>query len=97
MSSIGERLIKLREQRDLKQNQAARLIGISNANLSRYEKNKRKPNKETLYLLANFYDIHPSYLLFGEEADHFSFLSDITREEATLLKEYLENIRKNKS
>lgn len=96
MSSIGERLIKLREQKNLKQKQVAKLIGISNTNLSRYEKNKRKPSKDTLVLLANFYNVHPSYILFGEETDHLNFLSDITEEEAILLKEYLKEIRKNK-
>src|SRR5690625_1334006 len=93
MSSIGKRLIKLRNQRGLKQNQIAKELGISNANLSRYEQDKRTPNEKTIHLLADFYEVTPSYLLFGEE-DQLSFLSDITKEEATLLKEYLEKIRK---
>ncbi|MBW8351717.1 helix-turn-helix domain-containing protein [Bacillus sp. IITD106] len=96
MSSFGNRLIQLRKLKKLKQNQAAELIGISSVNLSRYEQDKRKPNKETLYLLANFYNVSPSYLLFGEENDYLDFLSDITKEEAMQLKEYLEEIRRNK-
>lgn len=96
MSSLGDRLIQLRNSKNLKQNQAAELIGISSVNLSRYEQGKRKPNRETLYLLADFYDVHPSYLLFGEENNYLDFLSDITEEEAMKLKEYLEELRRNK-
>lgn len=94
MSSIGKRLIKLRTQKNLKQNLIAKQLGISNANLSRYEQDKRKPNEETIHLLAKFYEVRPSYLLFGEWEDHLKFLSDITKDEAILLKKYLMEIRK---
>lgn|SRR5690625_3075124 len=94
MSSIGKRLIKLRNQRGLKQNQIAKELGISNANLSRYEQDKRTPNEKTIHLLADFYEVQPSYILFGESEDHLSILSDITKEEAILLKKYLDKIRK---
>jgi len=96
LSTLGDRLIQLRNKKQLKQNEAAKLIGISSTNLSRYEKGKRKPDKETLYLLANFYNVQPSFLLFGEENNYLDLFSDITEEEAKMLKEYLIKIREDK-
>lgn len=93
MTSLGNRLVKLRKEMNLRQKDAAKLIGISNSNLSRYEKEERTPNKEMIIKLASFYKVSPSYLLFGENKAHLEFLQDITEEEAKLLKEYLEEIR----
>lgn len=96
MTSLGKRLIKLRKKKNLSQKDAAELIGISNANLSRYEKEERTPNQEMITNLAKFYNVSPSYLLFGENKPYLDFLQDITEEEANLLKDYLEEIRRKK-
>lgn len=94
MSSIGQRLVKLRKLKNLNQKEAAKLIGTTNTNLSRYESNKRVPNESMLSLLADFYHVHPSYIMFGEDRHYLNFLSDVTEEEARLLNEYLKEIRK---
>ena len=94
MTDVGKRLLKLREDKDLKQNEVAKCIGISSVNLSRYEKGKRTPDKEVLHKLAEFYNVKPSYIMFGEKQRYYDFLTDITENEAELLKEYLEEIRK---
>ena len=96
LTEVGKRLLKLRNDQNLKQNEVAKRIGISSVNLSRYEKGNRTPNQEVLNKLAKFYNVKPSYLMFGEEKNHYHFLSDITEEEAELLKNYLGEIRKHK-
>jgi|SRR5690625_1867144 len=93
MSTLGDRLIKLRQKKSLNQKEAAELIGITAVNLSRYEKNNRVPNKETLNKLAEFYHVSPSYIYFGEEKVDLDFLEDVTEKEAELLKKYLKEIR----
>lgn len=93
MSSLGERLRILREKRNLKQNEVANRLGISSVNLSRYEKDNRTPSREMIYKLADYYEVSPSYLLFGSEEDYLSFLKDVTKEEAQLLEDYLREIR----
>jgi len=93
MSTLGNRLKKLRSKAGLSQKRAAKLIGISAVNLSRYEGDKRTPDKDTLNNIAQFYQVNPSYLYFGNESNHLSFLQDISKEEAYLLKEYLKEIR----
>lgn len=97
MSSLGRRLILLRENQGLNQSEAAKLIGISKANLSRYESNNRNPGKVTLKKLTDFYKVSASYLVFGDFEDkqkQFPFLKDITVEEAKLLEKCLIKIRK---
>lgn len=97
MTSLGIRLIKLRKSKNLNQKDAAKFIGISAVNLSRYEKEQRTPDMAMINKLADFYEVHPSYLLFGKnKIDHFDFLQDITEEEALLLKNYLAEIRDKK-
>lgn len=96
MSSLGERLRNLREKRNLKQNEVANKLGISSVNLSRYEKDKRTPSRKIIYKLAKFYEVSPSYLLFGSDEGYLNFLKDVTKEEAQLLEEYLRKIRGEK-
>lgn len=93
MSSLSNRLIKLRKERNLKQNEAAELMGISKSNLSRYENGHRYPNMKMLKILSDFYHVSPSYLQYGEEKKPYDFLNNITEEEAELLREYLKEIR----
>lgn len=96
LTDVGRRLLKLRKDKDLKQNEVAKSIGISSVNLSRYEKGNRTPDQEVLHKLADFYNVKPSYIMFGEKQTYYDFLTDITENEAELLKEYLSEIRKTK-
>lgn len=95
LNDIGKRLVHLRKLENLGQKEAAKLIGISSVNLSRYEKGNRTPNPDMIKKLAKFYCVKPSYLAFGEE-EHLNFLSDITKEEAKMLKDYLIRIREER-
>lgn len=61
--SIGERLVKLREERGYLQRDVADKIGIAPNTLSGYERNLRNPDSETLAKLANFYGVTVDYLL----------------------------------
>lgn len=97
MDSLGYRLRKLRDDKGLSQKEVAQLVGISAVNLSRYERDKRIPNKKTLHKIAEFYEVSPSYLYFGNEKEYLDFLYDITEEEALLLKDYLTKLREKKN
>ncbi|MEW5783651.1 MAG: helix-turn-helix transcriptional regulator [Bacillota bacterium] len=60
---LGARLKKLRDEKGISQLELAKALNISNVMLSRYEKNKRSPDYETLNKLADFYDVTTDYLL----------------------------------
>lgn len=57
MNDLGYTLRLLRYERDITQIDAAKGIGISVTSLSYYENNKRKPRKEILEKLSNFYGV----------------------------------------
>ena len=65
--TIGDNLIRLREQRNLKQYEAAEQIGITRQTLAVYEDpdeivGTRKPSVETLLRIAKFYGVSLDYL-----------------------------------
>lgn len=55
--TLGANLRRLREKANLSQLEAAKGIGITNAQLSRYELDERKPDPEMLTRLADFYSV----------------------------------------
>ncbi|MBD8006520.1 helix-turn-helix domain-containing protein [Bacillus norwichensis] len=63
MGRLGNRIKLLREKNDYSQKTVADAIGISNVQLSRYESGDRKPDPETISLLADFLNVTTDYLL----------------------------------
>lgn len=62
--TFGNKLIELRKSKGLKQEDLARILGISRVALSHYERGERKPDIEVVYMVAEFFDIPIDYL-FG--------------------------------
>lgn len=58
-----ERLKKVREEKNVSREQAAKALGITYSALSKYETNKREPDFELLDKMANYYDVSVDYLL----------------------------------
>ncbi|WP_339264091.1 helix-turn-helix domain-containing protein [Solibacillus sp. FSL W7-1472] len=63
MESLGYRIKYLRERNNISQIEFAKKIGVSNTVLSRYESGDRKPDYDTLQLIADFFDVSTDYLL----------------------------------
>ncbi|MFB5267888.1 helix-turn-helix domain-containing protein [Paenibacillus enshidis] len=68
MHNCGERISALRENRKLTQEELASQLQISRASLSHYEKNRRKPDFDTLHKIADFFQVSIDYLL-GRDDD----------------------------
>ena len=58
-----ERLRDIREDRDLKQSDIAKLLNVSQQTYSRYENDEISIDKESLMKLALFYNTSVDYLL----------------------------------
>lgn len=58
-----QRLIQLREERNLTQKEFAVQINIPNATINRYETGIRVPDYDTLILIADFFNVSTDYLL----------------------------------
>ena len=55
--NLGKKLRELRTAKKLTQQQLADKIGIGRVNYTRYENNAVRPDYETLFSLADFYNI----------------------------------------
>lgn len=60
---FGSRIVSLRREQRLSQQELANKLEISRSALSLYEIEKRQPDIETLLKIANFFDVSTDYLL----------------------------------
>lgn len=63
MKTTGQKILMLREEKNLKQSDLAKLAEITEATLSRYENDKRLPTGEIARRLAKALDTSIDYLL----------------------------------
>lgn len=63
MSTFGERLRSLRNERKLHQSQFADIFGLSSSAIGSYERNEREPAYRQLIEFANYYNVSLDYLL----------------------------------
>lgn len=61
---LGERLRILREESGFSQNKLAKLIGIQQSSLNRYESGFSNPTPETLLWFADYFDVSMDFI-FG--------------------------------
>lgn len=90
------KLRDLREDRDLTQEDVAKLIGIDQRTLSNYENGKTNPDSFVITKLADFYGVSADYLI-GRETERTAQISMIQDKLAKIQKELsdvLEEIKK---
>lgn len=63
MSSLGNKIKFLREQKDINQSEFAKILGIANSTLSQYETGQRIPSDEIKLKIANYFKVTIDYLL----------------------------------
>ena len=65
--SIGQRIFKLRRERNMSQAELAQRAGLKAPAISQYESGQRSPSFESLLKLSSALGIPSDYLLKGEE------------------------------
>lgn len=60
---IGNKIKKLREQKNLTQDQLAKLVNLSQQTIDHYEKGRAKPSIDTVSLFADVFSVSTDYLL----------------------------------
>lgn len=63
MEILSERLFMLRKERNLRQEDAAKGIGISFNSYRRYEHNEREPDAPVLKAMADYFHVSADFLL----------------------------------
>lgn len=71
-TSFGERLRQIRKERNLTQDEFARILGTSKQILSRYELEQRSPRIEQVRKYAEMLQVSVDYLLGDEDAEAVS-------------------------
>lgn len=90
MSSFGERLRGLRNERKLHQSQSADIFGLSPSAIGSYERNEREPSYQQLIAFADYYNVSLDYLLgrTDERLTVKDYASQTTRDLEELLSSY---------
>lgn len=68
MSSIGERITHLRNEKGLSRSQLAVVLRVSEAAVGHMENNQRKPSLKTAVRLANFFSVSLDELIGTDES-----------------------------
>ena len=63
MAKLCERVLALRKEKMLKQEEAADLLEVSLSSYCRYERGEREPDASTLCRFADFYGVTLDYLV----------------------------------
>lgn len=92
---FNEKLVILRTNEKLSQQQIADYLGIGQTTYSRYERLNTLPDIFLIKKLAKFYKLSLDQLM--AEIDEEEIFVKITREEAALLKDIAERVSKSES
>ncbi|MGG3965007.1 helix-turn-helix domain-containing protein [Heyndrickxia faecalis] len=83
----GDRLKRLRDKRNLSQQQLADALNINRSTYARYELGQTQPDFETLEKIASFFDVSIDYLIKGEDTTNNSLKSNLPKHENDSLAE----------
>ena len=83
---LSTRLRQLRMDKQLRQDQVARLVGVSKGAISAYETDIRQPSYDILIRLANLYRVSTDYLLGREDTSSLD-VSELTAHEVAIVSE----------
>ncbi len=67
MTKLPERLLALRQERNLSQKSAVAEMGIAHNTYVRYERGEREPTASVLVQIADFYGVSLDYLVGRSE------------------------------
>lgn len=93
MVEFGERLRKLRKERNLTQRGLASLIGVKNSVISFYEVGDRTPSLEVLIKLSKALHISTDVLL-GLEKSETVDVSGLSEKDRQFVQDLIERLRK---
>jgi SOS-response transcriptional repressor LexA len=72
MDTLGKRLKYIRESKEMKQKDVAKLIGVAPSTLAGYENDSRNPDPDILAKLSALYDTSVSFLITGVGEGHIA-------------------------
>ncbi len=73
MSEVANSIKKLRQGKQLSQEQLAERLHVTRQAVSNWENGKTQPDIDTLTQLANIFDVSVERIIYGKEKKHFHF------------------------
>ena len=73
MSEIANSIKKLRQEKQLSQEQLAEQLHVTRQAVSNWENGKTQPDIDTLTQLAGVFDVSVERIIYGKEKKHFHF------------------------
>lgn len=64
---LGERIKKLREEKEISQKSLSNYLGVSPSTIGMYEQDRRTPDSDMILKIANYFDVTTDYLLGASE------------------------------
>lgn len=61
--TFANRLISLRQERKISQDELAQALGIARSTIGMYEQGRREPDQDTLISIAKYFDVSSDYLV----------------------------------
>ena len=95
MNTMSERLIYLREKYHFTQTDVAKILNVTSALISAYEKSERKPSIDKLIQLADIYHTSTDYILGRTNSTTDKILIDVSHlnnKQVQILHELIENM-----
>jgi len=72
---FGKNIGNLRRVKELTQEELANAVGVATSSIQNYELNKRKPNYETLNMIAQFLEVSIDELVNGQSSFYIDRLN----------------------
>lgn len=89
--TFGQRLKELRTEKRMTQDDLGKVMNVSKASISLYEKNERTPDQATLIKTADYFDVSLDFLLGRSDKRHYY---DLSEKETTDIAEQAEKMLK---
>lgn len=91
-------LRKLRTERNLSQQKLAKIVGISQQSINKYENGQTQPDSQMLMQLAEFFHTSIDYLIgYTDNPNSYRTISDIHKDEDAISPYKVDKLRKNKA
>jgi len=91
IAKLSERLKQLRLEKDLRQDQLAKLVHVEKSSISMYENDVRQPSYEVLLRYADIFGVSVDYLL-GRTTDRSLDLSGLTAADIALITKLVDSM-----
>jgi transcriptional regulator with XRE-family HTH domain len=91
IAKLAQRLKQLRLEKDLRQDQLAKLVHVEKSSISMYENDVRQPSYEVLLRYADIFGVSVDYLL-GRTTDRSLDLSGLTAADIALISKLVDSM-----